>query len=296
MGKKAQLEARLSHAREKKLLAAMNKTMAKARSLPGSSPERAALVSQAVDTAKKLLAERVKGQRAAVVAGSILAALQFAQRATRAKSAMDAQFLYGQASAAVDVGQAVAKASFRAVAPVEDSSEMNAPGVVTNGGVGGPPSLPPLPSQFGGRSLPGRPALPPSPARPGQNLPALPPNPARPQGLGGLGDIFGDAFNFVKNAATSVIPSHTIVGQALAGNYGQAATQAVQFVGNVVGAGQPQPTPPLPQPQQEVANAVNNGTNAVKPPGMTNPFGKLPGWVLPAGIAAAAVGAGLLLL
>lgn len=323
-GKKAEADARLATARAKKFESEARQLVAKARRMPVSSGQRQLHEQKAAELMVNVVQERVKAQRATVVAAAALTAMKYRDRANKAKTGAQRQQLLEQAQMAVQAAQGAARTpvSVQLPAMTTTAQVIARQATVTANGMPGainaPAQLPAgMPQIASGRPAFAAPFQQPRTGKlrlpKGANVAPKPTGQSRAvvfgysgntvvaslRGIDGLGD-WGDVFNTVTDIAKQVVPGHTIVGKYLNGNYAGATADAVKLVGGGISQGltnmQQQQGNGLSPQQQQVANDIASNSNHVTPPGGTNPFSSLPGWVIPAGLVAAAGTAALLFI
>lgn len=269
VGKKAQTDTRFYYAQMKAMQATVGKLKSQVGSLPRGSDMRAQLETKVGELEKLMFIEKAKAQRSAVVAGALLAALRFRDRAIKTRDPKKAEVLMAQSRASVAVSEALAKTDIMAqVAP-----GATAPTVIAQPQLNGfdLPAVVKRPSKFFRKPFVQRPPSPGTPSFPNGDVVA---RRANIQGLG--------VWPFLD---------HTIIGKLTNGDVNGAVADTVNLVSNTV-ANLPPPTPGQAGPSTEVAAEIAAGTNSAAPSG-ANPFSKLPGWAIPVGLGVIGLGVAL---
>lgn len=287
-GKLAQEAAKL-HAKQAKMMEqAIDRLKSEAKRAKDPKT-KAGLIADAAQLGRELLTVRVKADRAAIVAGGALAALQFRKEAESTTDSAKKRDLLGKAAAALDVTQKTVSTPVKFTLPEaltddaiqklkvaagrEPASKFNAgvvPPKIEYRPAGGAPRQGAM-NGLGGMcvDLRGLDGL--------WRTPVLAVN-----GLGGVDGLgalngaqqmngLGGLFDSLKDIAKSIIPAKTVVGKFLNGDVGGAVASGIQWVGEKVAPKPPAPPPPLPEAQQEVLQRITHGINQVTPPGMASP-------------------------
>lgn len=312
--KRAEIATQLHHKQAEQLEREIRKMIKVARASkdPGVQAQAQA---DAAAIARDLLSSRAQAARSAVVNGSVRAALLFRRRAMATRDPAARRRLLGQAAAAVDAGQRVAATKVEVRLPTLMSTD-----ALDNLRSGGRPAGNPSGPSPKRLKLPSRAVPPPFPA-PAGRVPtgymggprgwpaqgALPEMPHRFRGMIQISDravaasLEGlDALGFDATAwqnVGAVTTGNTLISAASAPvkpstdwwtgmingvvDFAKNVLPVASTVMQALQGGQQQLTPE----QLQVQQMIQQQTNASVPSGMSSPFGGLPGWILPVGVA-----------